>query len=184
MVIEVRLYATLRAIAGERSVAVSDDCSTVRCVVDELISRWPDLDERLYEDRELRPYIALIVDGRDIRHLDGLATSISAGTEIDLFPPVAGGYVNERSVGLRGLPEWLIRKYLVELGAHESFSPTEDGGSMAGENWSVCWTKRKAPMPGGFHGGLTEFSMEFEGPEEIVGPLFDAFMAKARRGGG
>ena len=91
MAIEVRLYATLRAIAGERSVVVSDDCSTVRCVVDELISRWPDLSERLYEDRELRPYIALMVDGRDIRHLEGLATALTASSEIDLFPPVAGG---------------------------------------------------------------------------------------------
>jgi len=92
--------------------------------------------------------------------------------------------VSERSVGLRGLPEWLIRKYLAELGAGEEFTPSDDGGSMAGPEWSVAWTRRKAELPGWFGGGLTEFAMSFKGTEEALGPLFDAFMAKAQRGGG
>ncbi len=91
MSIDVRLYATLRAISGERRVAVSDACTTVRCVVDDLVRRWPELDERLYDGDVLRPYVAVMVDGRDIRHLDGLATEITPGSELDIFPPVAGG---------------------------------------------------------------------------------------------
>ncbi len=92
MAIEVRLYATLRAIAGQRSVAVSDTCPDVRCVMDDLIARWPELEERLYdEEREMRPYVAVMVNGRDIRHLEGLATALDAASELDVFPPVAGG---------------------------------------------------------------------------------------------
>lgn len=60
--------------------------------MDELISRWPELEERLYdEEREMRPYVAVMVDGRDIRHLGGLATTLDPGSELDVFPPVAGG---------------------------------------------------------------------------------------------
>jgi hypothetical protein len=92
--------------------------------------------------------------------------------------------VSQRTVDLRGLPEWLIRKYLVELGAGEEFKPREDGGSMAGAGWTVEWTRRKAKLPGSFHGGLTEFGMTFEGPEATLEPLFDTFMKKAQRGGG
>lgn len=87
-------------------------------------------------------------------------------------------------MGLRGLPEWLIRKYLVELGAGEEFVASDDGGSMVGPEWTVSWARRKAQLPGGFGGGLTEFAMVFRGPKETLGPLFDAFMAKAQRGGG
>ena len=93
MAIQVRLYATLRAITGERSVAVSDSCTTVRELVADLISRWPDLAERLYADSEddLRAYVAVMVNGRDVRHLNGLDTELSPETELDIFPPVAGG---------------------------------------------------------------------------------------------
>jgi sulfur-carrier protein len=92
LVIEVRLYATLRAIAGQRSVAVSGSCTTVRDLLDELVERWPELEDRIYdEEREMRPYVAVMVDGRDIRHLEGLATALAADSELDVFPPVAGG---------------------------------------------------------------------------------------------
>ena len=91
MSIEVRLYATLRAIAGQRSVTVPEDCTTVRCVIDDLVTRWPELEERVYDDREMRPYVAVMVNGRDIRHLEGLDTPITSASELDIFPPVAGG---------------------------------------------------------------------------------------------
>ena len=92
--------------------------------------------------------------------------------------------MSQRAVGLRGLPEWLIRKYLVELGAGEEFVATDDGGSMAGPDWTVEWTRRKVPLPGSLGDGLTEFAMIFDGPEGAFEPLFENFMRKAQRGGG
>ena len=32
-----------------------------------------------------------MVDGRDIRHIEGLESRLSPNSELDIFPPVAGG---------------------------------------------------------------------------------------------
>ncbi|MDA0366029.1 MAG: MoaD/ThiS family protein [Chloroflexi bacterium] len=72
--------------------AVSDSCATVREALDELVERFPDLGPRLIaDDGTVRPFVAVMVDGRDIRHLDALATALSLTSELDIFPPVAGG---------------------------------------------------------------------------------------------
>ena len=46
-------------------------------------------------------------------------------------------------VNLRGLPEWLIRKYLAEIGA--SAADTPELPQMRAEGWTVSWTKN-APV--------------------------------------
>ena len=90
---EVRVYATLRPIVGGRSVALPDrEAATVADVIDDLIGRFPALRERLLSDEgEVRPYVAVMLDGRDVRHVGGLSATVPAGAEIDIFPPVAGG---------------------------------------------------------------------------------------------
>ncbi len=90
---EVRVYATLRPIVGGRSVSLPDRAgATVADVIDGLIARFPALRERLLSDEgEIRPYVAVMVDGRDVRHVGGLGAVVPAGAEIDIFPPVAGG---------------------------------------------------------------------------------------------
>ena len=35
-----------------------------------------------------------MLNGRDIRHLDGLETQIPPNSDMDIFPPVAGGAPN------------------------------------------------------------------------------------------
>ncbi len=59
--------------------------------MDELLRRFPDLAERLVESGSVRPYVAVMVNGRDIRHTGGLETPLDPDAEIDIFPPVAGG---------------------------------------------------------------------------------------------
>lgn len=89
---EVRLYATLRPIVGGRSVAVPDRCTTIGEVLSTLSADYPDLAPHLLDDDgAMRPYVAVMVNGRDIRHLDGLNTAVGADDGIDIFPPVAGG---------------------------------------------------------------------------------------------
>ncbi len=90
---EIRVYATLRPIVGGRSVSLPDrDGATVAQVIDDLIARFPALRERLLSEAgEIRPYVAVMLDGRDVRHVGGLSATVPAGAEIDIFPPVAGG---------------------------------------------------------------------------------------------
>ncbi|MDP6606864.1 MAG: MoaD/ThiS family protein [Dehalococcoidia bacterium] len=89
---EVRLYATLRPIVGGRSVKVLDRCETIGDVLAELSAGYPELAPHLVgDDGAVRQYVAVMVNGRDIRHLGGLDTPVDADSGIDIFPPVAGG---------------------------------------------------------------------------------------------
>ncbi len=57
-----------------------------------LDARFPGLGERLTEPGgQLRRWINVFVDGEDIRVLDGLATPLRAGSEVDIVPAIAGG---------------------------------------------------------------------------------------------
>ena len=90
--IEARLYATLRAIAGSKTVTLERQPDSVGAALEELIDRFPDLREGLLsEEGEVRPFVAVMVNGRDIRHLGGLDTPLEGDATLDIFPPVAGG---------------------------------------------------------------------------------------------
>ncbi len=90
----IRLYATLRARAdGERDVEIAwTPGASVGDVIRDLVARKPGLAGHILDARGgVVPYVAVFIDGRDIRHLDGLRTALAAGDEIAIFPPVAGG---------------------------------------------------------------------------------------------
>jgi hypothetical protein len=83
-------------------------------------------------------------------------------------------------VSLRGLPEWLIRDYLRDLGAGG-----DDGAStMSAPGWSVTWSRRTATIEGSPALALTQFDLVFTGDPPLVRDAHDRFMRKAQRGGG
>ena len=90
---QVRLYATLRPIVGRATVTLDTQVGdTVRSMLDELVTRWPDLKPKLFlKNEELHPSIHVFLNGRDIRYLGGLDMPIPEETEICIFPPVGGG---------------------------------------------------------------------------------------------
>ena len=91
--IEAKLYATFRALAdGEKDIELEGEPATVRAALDQLVERYPELRGAFFDDGgAVRSFVAVMVDGRDIRHLDGLDTAIADGVTLDIFPPVAGG---------------------------------------------------------------------------------------------
>jgi MoaD family protein len=91
MAVTVKLPTQLRATAGGAS-AVEADGGTVGEVLDGVYSQHPELRERIAgEDGELRRFVNVYVGGEDIRYLDGLATAVTAGAEVQILPAVAGG---------------------------------------------------------------------------------------------
>ena len=103
--IEAKLYATLRVIAGSKSVFLERQPATVGAALEELSDRFPDLRAGLLdEDGAVRPFVAVMVDGRDIRHLGGLTTPLAGAETLDIFPPVAGGGVPPPAAGWDGPP--------------------------------------------------------------------------------
>jgi molybdopterin synthase sulfur carrier subunit len=87
--IKVRLFANIREIVGERELFL--DSTTVNDVLDVLTSMKRDLQDVLFEDGVLRPYITVLLNGRNINEIDGVKSALSDGDEVAIFPPVSGG---------------------------------------------------------------------------------------------
>ena len=87
--VKVRLFANIREIMGERELFL--DSTTVNGVLDTLTAMNPDLRDVLFEDGALRPYITVLLNGRNINEIDGVQSILSEGDEVAIFPPVSGG---------------------------------------------------------------------------------------------
>ena len=90
---QIRLYATLRQIAGTRELEIPVEVNqTVGDVLRTLVTRYPKLDEAIWHpDGSLAGHVAVILSGRDIRHLSEVDTPVSEDDRLDVFPPVGGG---------------------------------------------------------------------------------------------
>ena len=79
----VRIPPTLREqTGGERELAAEG--GTVRDLLDDLMSRFPALEEQL-------PFANVYVEGEDVRTLAGLDTEVKPGSTVILLPARAGG---------------------------------------------------------------------------------------------
>jgi molybdopterin synthase sulfur carrier subunit len=87
----VRIPPTLRAATGgEKRVDVSGD--TVREVVTALVAAHPGLEAQLLgQDGDLNTFVNAFLNDTDIRHLDGLDTTVTDRDTLSLLPAMAGG---------------------------------------------------------------------------------------------
>ncbi|MFD9704845.1 MoaD/ThiS family protein [Lentzea sp. NPDC059081] len=94
MKVTVLIPGVLRsAVEGQSSVALDvPDPATLGAALDVLAGTYPGLDRRLRDERAaLRRYVNFYVNGEECRRLDGPATPLPAGAEIQILPSVAGG---------------------------------------------------------------------------------------------
>lgn len=91
--INVKLFATLRDIAGAKEIDVPFEYGgTARDLVAAIEQANPALGHEILNDEgELSGTVHILVHGRNIVWLDNLDTVIEAGQDIDLVPPTAGG---------------------------------------------------------------------------------------------
>ena len=90
---QVAFYATLRDVVGAKRVELDlAEDPTVLGLLKKVEKRYPGMGELIWDvDGRLRDYVKVFVDGRESRHLQGLATPIGPDAEVDIFPPSAGG---------------------------------------------------------------------------------------------
>jgi len=93
MHLELKFFATFRAIVGQKTVdrEFADD-DVVGDVLTTLQDEYPDMQDRLLdEDGTIRPQLSILKNGRDVIHQEGAATALADGDTLSIFPPVAGG---------------------------------------------------------------------------------------------
>ncbi len=91
--VTVRLPSVLADLAsGRRRLDVVPSPTTVGGLLDVLSLDYPVLVRRVRDESDaVRRFVNVYVDGEDIRHLDGLATPVRAGSDVQILPSVAGG---------------------------------------------------------------------------------------------
>lgn len=92
MQIELRFFANFRAVVGQKVLEWEYDGEEVAVgqVLKDLVEKYPDL-EFFTDTGELREFLSILRNGRDIEILEGLDTLLEDGDKLSIFPPVAGG---------------------------------------------------------------------------------------------
>lgn len=92
MELELRFFASFREAVGQKTLEREYDVEAVSAgeLLEELADEYAGLD--IFEPTgEVRDFVSVMKNGRDITHLDGLDTPFEDGDRLSLFPPVAGG---------------------------------------------------------------------------------------------
>ena len=85
--VTVHLPASLTAPEPARDIEL--EAATVGDTVAQVVARTPSLAPRImYDDR---PLVGFVLNGRQLRPSEALATGLAHGDRLELFPPVAGG---------------------------------------------------------------------------------------------
>ncbi|NJF26069.1 MoaD/ThiS family protein [Thermococcus sp. Bubb.Bath] len=80
----VKLFATLIEFTGKRKLEISGP-RTVRELLDELEKTFPGF------KKELEQGYIILVNGKNIEHLQGLDTPLNEDGTVSIFPPAGGG---------------------------------------------------------------------------------------------
>jgi adenylyltransferase/sulfurtransferase len=92
MAITIQIPTALRAFT-ERKSEVTVEASTVKEALNHLTESFPDIRQHLYQGTELRSFINIFVEEKNIKKLQGLDTPLADGNTVMLVPAIAGGSV-------------------------------------------------------------------------------------------
>ena len=75
----------------EGQAVVQASGTTVQATLDDLGRKFPGVNQRIFENGQVRRFINVYLNDEDIRYLDNLATAVKDGDELSIIPAVAGG---------------------------------------------------------------------------------------------
>ena len=88
---KVRIPVPLQKLTGNQT-EVACEGRDIRELIENLDKNYPGIKERLYdENNNLRRFINLFVNDKDIRFLQGDKTELKDGDEVSIIPAIAGG---------------------------------------------------------------------------------------------
>jgi molybdopterin synthase sulfur carrier subunit len=90
--IEIKFLTRFLEITGERKTQI-DDVNNILDLVDVLIQKYGKEFKDLLMDTNgnLRDYLKIMINGEDIRDIDGLDTTLKDGDQVVMFQTIAGG---------------------------------------------------------------------------------------------
>ena len=90
--VDVKFLTRFIDITGEKTTQVKD-IEDISGLIDVLCQEYGDgfKEVLLDENGEIRDYLKVMINGEDIRDLDGFDTSLKDGDEIVMFQTIAGG---------------------------------------------------------------------------------------------
>ncbi|MFQ5711549.1 MAG: ubiquitin-like small modifier protein 1 [Candidatus Geothermarchaeales archaeon] len=93
--VRLALSSVLHDITGAKELELDlNQGSTVKDLFDTLFEKYgADFRRRILDPKtgDLRRFIIVIVNGRDIRHMNQMETELKEGDEVAILPAVAGG---------------------------------------------------------------------------------------------
>jgi molybdopterin synthase sulfur carrier subunit len=87
--IKVRLFANFREFTKTKELEIEGN--SMREILELLCEKFPGLENMLFKDKDLQPYINVFLNGRDVLKSGGLEMLLEQDDEIAIFPPVSGG---------------------------------------------------------------------------------------------
>ena len=91
---EVNFFAGLRQIVGQKTVDIPvSEGATARQLVNEVVHCYPLKEQELLDEHgDLYGHVHVVINGRDIRYLDGsMERVISSDDRVSIFPAIGGG---------------------------------------------------------------------------------------------
>lgn len=86
---QIKLFGNLRQYVDSHQFEMP--AGSVQQLLQALCAANTGLCDALFEEKELRPFIKITVNGRDIQLENGLDTAVTDKDTIAIFPPIAGG---------------------------------------------------------------------------------------------
>jgi molybdopterin synthase sulfur carrier subunit len=92
MIIHIKAFANFRDILGKDLKLEIRDKSTVQDLLDSLCASHQRMKSALFgESGNVREYVILMKNRKDIESIGGLKATLSEGDEVAILPPIAGG---------------------------------------------------------------------------------------------
>jgi sulfur-carrier protein len=90
--IEVKFLTRFLEITGERTTEI-DNVNNISDLLDILLEKYGEKfkDLVLDADGNLRDYLKIMINGEDIRDIEGLETPLKDGDQVVMFQTIAGG---------------------------------------------------------------------------------------------
>lgn len=92
IMITIKAFASLRTIMQSETQMEVNHGSTIADLLDKLEIFYPGLFHEVYSGPGvLTPFVNILINGRNIRHIDDIQTRLVEGDLVAIFPPAAGG---------------------------------------------------------------------------------------------